>query len=78
MECNAHAEDFEVDPELEEGESILLIDFEPAIEIRAKGTQAQQMAEEASREKVAEAKIPEQYREFVKVFAKELFDALPE
>ena len=30
------------------------------------------------RRKMTEDKIPEQYREFVKVFAKESFDALPD
>jgi hypothetical protein len=66
--------------DLEEGESILLINFADTIELRAYGSQAQQMAEQvlAQKEKMTKDKIPEQYREFVKVFAKELFDSLPE
>jgi hypothetical protein len=66
--------------DLEEGESILLIDFADAIELRAYGSQAQQMAEQAlaQKEKMTEDKIPEQYRDFVKVFAKESFDSLPD
>jgi hypothetical protein len=66
--------------DLEEGESILLIDFANAIELCAHGSQAQQMAEQVSaqKEKMTEDKIPEQYRDFVKVFAKESFDSLPD
>jgi hypothetical protein len=69
----------------EEGDTVLLIDMQPAmevrgIEIRAKFTQAQELAEAENqkKEKMTEEKIPEQYREFVKVFAKESFDALPD
>ena len=67
-------------PDLEDGESLLLVDFEPAIDIRLKGTQAQRMAEEAGhgKEKTTEEKISWHYRDYIKVFAKELFDALPE
>jgi hypothetical protein len=65
---------------IEEGESILLVDFEPTMKLRAKYTQAQGFAEEANctKEKMTEEKIPSQYRDYVKVFAKESFDALPE
>ena len=65
---------------IEEGESILLVDFSYAIELRAKETQAQQMAQKANaeREHMTADKIPEQYRDYVKVFAKESFDSLPE
>jgi hypothetical protein len=44
---------------------ILLIDFEPAIILRAKYTQAQGFAKEANhtKEKMTEEKIPSQYRE---------------
>jgi hypothetical protein len=59
---------------------ILLIDFELAMKLRAKYTQGQGFAEEANRmkEKMTEEKIPSQYRDYIKVFAKESFDALPE
>ena len=81
-ECNAHNTEYQDDvaPDLEEGESILLVDLTPAIDLRLKETQAQRMAEEASREnrKVTADKLPEQYQDFVKVFSKESFDALPE
>jgi hypothetical protein len=50
------------------------------MKLRAKYTQAQGFAEEANRtkEKMTEEKIPSQYKDYVKVFAKESFDALPE
>ena len=50
------------------------------MKLRAKYTQAQGFAEEANhtKEKMTEDKIPSQYRDYVKVFAKESFDALPE
>ena len=65
---------------MEDGESLLVVDFAHAIELRAKSTHAQQLAEEANvdREKMTADKIPEQYRDYVKVFAKESFDTLPE
>jgi hypothetical protein len=70
---------------LGEGDTILLVDLQSALEIRgidicAKFTQAQELAEAENqkREKMTEEKIPEQYREYVKVFAKESFDALPD
>lgn len=68
------------EPKLEEGESILLVDFEEAIDIRLKATQSQKMAENAekTKEKMTKEKIPEQYRDYIKVFAKESFDSLPE
>ncbi|CAK5281960.1 unnamed protein product [Mycena citricolor] len=67
-------------PDLEEGESILLIDFGKEVDLRLKETPAQKFAEEAEKEKerMTEGKIPDQYREFVKVFAKESFDLLPD
>ncbi|CAK5273552.1 unnamed protein product [Mycena citricolor] len=67
-------------PDLEEGESILLIDFGKEVDLRLKETPAQKFAEEAEKEKerMTEGKIPDQYWEFVKVFAKELFDSLPD
>jgi hypothetical protein len=70
---------------IEEGDTILLVDMQPALEVRgidicAKFTQAQELteAENQKKEKMTEEKILEQYREFVKVFAKESFDALPD
>ena len=57
--------------QFQDGESLFVVDFAPAIELRANTTHAQQLAEEAGRvrEKMTEEKIPEQYRDFVKVFA---------
>jgi hypothetical protein len=65
---------------IEEGESILLVDFTEAIDLCLKETSAQKLAEEVNRgkEKMTEEKIREQYREFVKVFVRESFDSLPE
>jgi hypothetical protein len=65
---------------IEEGESILLVDFAERIDLCVKETQAQRMAEEANRgkEKMTEEKIPETYHKYVKVFVKESFDSLPE
>src|ERR1700742_346739 len=84
-ECNMKGEQFRTgladldNVKLEEGESILLVDFREAIDLRAKETQAQRLAEEAGRgrEKMTEEKIPEQYRDFVKGSAKESFDSIP-
>jgi hypothetical protein len=83
-ECNMKgtetSEGVQKEEALEEGESILMVDFTEQIDLRVKGTQAQQMAEEANREKeqMTEDAVPEQYREYIKVFAKESFDRLPE
>jgi hypothetical protein len=70
---------------IEEGDTILLVNLQLALEIQGidictKFTQAQELAEAENqkKEKMTEEKIPEQYREFVKVFAKESFDALPD
>ncbi|KAJ7234072.1 hypothetical protein C8J57DRAFT_1531854 [Mycena rebaudengoi] len=53
---------------IEEGESILLVDFAERIDLCVKETQAQRMAEEANRgkEKMTEEKIPETYHKYVK------------
>ncbi|CAK5268278.1 unnamed protein product [Mycena citricolor] len=66
--------------DLEEGESILLVDFGKEVDLRLKETPAQKFAEEAEKEKerMTKGKIPDQYREFIKVFAKESFDSLPD
>ncbi|CAK5278034.1 unnamed protein product [Mycena citricolor] len=65
-------------PDMEEGESILLVNFGKEVDLRLKETPAQKFAEEAEKEKerMTEGKIPDQYWEFVKVFAKESFDSL--
>jgi hypothetical protein len=65
---------------IEEGELILLVDLESTMKLCAKYALAQGSAKEAnrSREKMTEDKIPLQYRYYVKVFAKESCDALPE
>lgn len=57
-----------------------MVDFAEQIDLRLKETQAQKMAEEANRgkEKMTEDTVPEQYHEYIKVFAKESFDKLPE
>jgi hypothetical protein len=83
-ECNSGPktiwESIKSQESIEEGKSILLVDFEPAMKLCAKYTQAQGFAKEANytKEKMTEEKIPSQYRDYVKVFAKESFDALPE
>jgi hypothetical protein len=83
-ECNMKGMEFRTgvrkEEVIKEGESILLVDFTEAIDLRLKETSAQKLAEEANRgkEKMTEEKIPEQYHEFVKVFAKESFDLLSE
>jgi hypothetical protein len=83
-ECNMKGNEFRTgvrkEEALEEGESILMVDFAEHIDLRLKETQAQKIAEEANkgREQMTEDSIPEQYREYVKVFAKESFDSLPE
>lgn len=83
-ECNMQGteetEGWKPEEALEEGESILMVDFAEHIDLRVKATQAQQMAEEADRdrEKMTEDAVPEQYREYIKVFAKESFDRLPQ
>jgi hypothetical protein len=70
---------------IEPDNMILLIDFKEALEVRgievqAKFIQAQELAEKANaeREKLTEEKIPEQYQDYIKVFAKESFNGLPE
>jgi hypothetical protein len=79
-ECNVTgnktAEGWKPEEPLEEGELILMIDFAEHIDLRLKETQVQKMAEEANRgkEKMTEDAVPEQYCEYIKVFAKESFD----
>jgi hypothetical protein len=70
--------------EAENEETILLIDFESALQARevhigAKYTTAQELAEQANKDKIqlTEDKISKQYQKYVKVFAKDSFDALP-
>ncbi|CAK5277769.1 unnamed protein product [Mycena citricolor] len=67
-------------PDMEEGESVLLVNFGKEVDLRLKEMPAQKFAEEAEKEKerMTKGKITDQYREFVKVFAKELFDLLPD
>ncbi|SJL17403.1 uncharacterized protein ARMOST_20953 [Armillaria ostoyae] len=65
--------------ELEEGETILAINFEEAIEIRAVH-KANELAAKANKEKekkTFEQMVPESYRDFKDLFAKENFDDLP-
>ncbi|CAK5266804.1 unnamed protein product [Mycena citricolor] len=66
--------------DLEEGESILLTDFGKEVDLQLKETPAQKFAEKAEKEKerMTKGKIPTQYREFVRVFAKESFNLLPD
>ncbi|SJL10209.1 uncharacterized protein ARMOST_13593 [Armillaria ostoyae] len=65
--------------ELEEGETILAVDFEEAIEIRAvhKANELAAKANEEKEKKTFEQMIPEPYRDFKDLFAKENFDDLP-
>ena len=80
MKGSEVAEGWRKEEALEEGESILMVDFAEEIDLRVKGTQAQQMAEAANaqKEQMTEEAVPQQYREYLKVFAKESFDRLPE
>lgn len=76
-----------MEPKIEEGESLILVDFEEAIEeitIGAFQSQASKMAEEANREEQQRKEqqsvyeqVPAHYREFIDVFQKKEFDALP-
>ena len=67
------------DEELEEGDRILAINFEDAIEIRAVHV-ANNLAVKANagkKEKTFEEMVPEAYRDFTDLFEKENFDELP-
>ncbi|SJL13670.1 uncharacterized protein ARMOST_17118 [Armillaria ostoyae] len=65
--------------ELEEGETILAIDFEEAIEIHAvhKANELAAKANEGKEKKTFEQMVPESYRDFKDLFTKENFDDLP-
>ncbi|SJL08820.1 uncharacterized protein ARMOST_12191 [Armillaria ostoyae] len=65
--------------ELEEGETILAVDFEEAIEIRAvhKANELAAKANEEKEKKTFEQMVPESYRDFKDLFSKENFDDLP-
>ncbi|SJL06708.1 uncharacterized protein ARMOST_10050 [Armillaria ostoyae] len=65
--------------ELEEGETILSVDFEEAIEIRAihKANELAAKANEGKEKKTFEQMVPESYRDFKDLFTKENFDDLP-
>ncbi|SJL19037.1 uncharacterized protein ARMOST_22644 [Armillaria ostoyae] len=65
--------------ELEEGETILAVDLEEAIEIRAvhKANELAAKANEEKEKKTFEQMIPESYRDFKDLFSKENFDDLP-
>ncbi|SJL14246.1 uncharacterized protein ARMOST_17702 [Armillaria ostoyae] len=65
--------------ELEEGETILSIDFEEAIEIQAihKANELAAKANEGKEKKTFEQMVPESYRNFKDLFTKENFDNLP-
>ncbi|SJL05728.1 uncharacterized protein ARMOST_09064 [Armillaria ostoyae] len=65
--------------ELEEGETILAIDFEEAIEIHAvhKANELAAKANEGKEKKTFEQMVPESYRDFKDLFAKDNFDDLP-
>jgi uncharacterized low-complexity protein len=62
---------------IEEGESILLVDFAEQVDLHVKETQAQKMAEEGNcgEEKMTEEKS-KVYHDYVKVFANESFNSL--
>ncbi|SJL06737.1 uncharacterized protein ARMOST_10079 [Armillaria ostoyae] len=65
--------------ELEDGETILAVDFEEAIEIRMvhKANELAAKASEGKEKKTFEQMVPEQYRDFKDLFTKENFDDLP-
>ncbi|SJL04219.1 uncharacterized protein ARMOST_07580 [Armillaria ostoyae] len=65
--------------ELEEGETILAIDFEKAIEIRAihKANELAAKANEGKEKKPFKEQVPEFYHDFEDLFSKESFDELP-
>ncbi|SJL01489.1 uncharacterized protein ARMOST_04811 [Armillaria ostoyae] len=65
--------------ELEEGETILAVDFEEAIEIRAvhKANELAAKANKGKEKKTFEQMVPESYRDFKDLFTKENFDDLP-
>ncbi|SJL04179.1 uncharacterized protein ARMOST_07539 [Armillaria ostoyae] len=65
--------------ELEEGDTILAIDFEEAIEIHAihKANELAAKANEGKEKKTFKQMVPEPYRDFEDLFAKESFDDLP-
>ncbi|SJL01310.1 uncharacterized protein ARMOST_04630 [Armillaria ostoyae] len=65
--------------ELEEGDTILAVNFEEAIEICAvhKANKLAAKAAEGKEEKTFEQMVPESYRDFKDLFNKESFDELP-
>ncbi|SJL14237.1 uncharacterized protein ARMOST_17693 [Armillaria ostoyae] len=65
--------------ELEEGETILSVDFEEAIEIHAvhKANELAAKANKGKEKKTFEQLVPESYRDFKDLFTKENFDDLP-
>ena len=67
------------DEELEEGDRILAINFEEAIEIRTvhKANELAAKANESKEKKTFEEMVPEAYRDFANLFEKENFDELP-
>jgi hypothetical protein len=83
-ECNMEGQESETyaeEPQLEEGESLLLVDFGAAIDLRLKETHSQKLAEAALQDKTeknVQEKVPVQYHDYLDVFAKKSFDALPE
>ena len=67
------------DNALTEGDHLLYMDLPPEVEhICASVTTSQRLVEAAWRYAKAEVEIPEYLQEFEDVFAKELFDTLPE
>ncbi|SJL09551.1 uncharacterized protein ARMOST_12931 [Armillaria ostoyae] len=62
-----------------EGETILAVDFEEAIEIRAvhKANELAAKVNEEKEKKTFEQMVPESYRDFEDLFSKENFDDLP-
>ena len=65
-------------PILEEGEKLLAINVHEALEIRVFQTTASKTAEANKKaKKTMQEMVPEEYREYLDVFAKESFDEMP-
>jgi hypothetical protein len=67
-------------PLLEDGDRLLMIDFSPAIDIRASSTPSVKLAEEAAKHQVKksfEELVPLYLHNFCDVFDKKDFDELP-
>src|SRR6185503_18535737 len=67
-------------PLLQQGERLLMVDFDPSIQIRATASKSAQLAEQAmkgSHAKTFEESVPRYLHDFKDVFDKKEFDELP-